>query len=91
MYILVQHTISDPVKFVRTAEELNTRIPPKVKLHHVFSTADGMKAVCLWEAPSIGTVKDLLEPALAKFGRNDYFEVPNKEGIVLPALGAAAV
>ena len=86
MYILVEHSISDPANFLRGAEEANTRIPPNVKLHHVFSAPDGTKAVCLWEAGSIAAVKDFLEPALGKFGRNDYFEVPNKEGIVLPKL-----
>ena len=86
MYILVQHSISDPVNFLRSAEELNAKLPPTVKLHHVFSTPDGTKAVCLWEAGAITAVKDLLEPATAKFGRNEYFEVPNKEGIVLPTL-----
>lgn len=90
MYILVQHSISDPVKFLKGAEELNAKLPASVKLHHVFSTPDGTKAVCLWEAGSITAVKDLLEPATAKFGRNEYFEVPNKEGIVLPKIAVTA-
>jgi hypothetical protein len=90
MYILVQHSISDPVNFLKRAEELNAKLPANVKLHHVFSTPDGTKAVCLWEAGSITAVKDLLEPATAKFGRNEYFEVPNKEGIVLPKITVTA-
>lgn len=90
MYILVQHSISDPAKFLKAAEEVNAKIPANVKLHHVFSAADGTKAVCVWEAGTITAVKDLLEPATAKFGRNDYFEVPNKEGVVLPTIAATA-
>ena len=90
MYILVQHSISDPANFVKRAEELNTKIPPGVTLHHVFSAPDGTKAVCLWEAKSVTAVKDLLEPELGKFGRNDYFEVPNKEGITLPKFTVTA-
>ena len=84
MYIVVQHSISDPVNFLKGAEEVNKKIPPNVKLHHVFSAPDGTRAVCVWEADSIIAVRDLLEPATAKFGRNEYYEVPNKEGIVLP-------
>jgi hypothetical protein len=90
MYILVQHSISEPVKFLKAAEELNAKLPASVKLHHVFSAPDGTKAVCVWEASTITAVKDLLEPATAKFGRNDYFEVPNKEGIVLPTIAVTA-
>jgi hypothetical protein len=90
MYILVQHSISEPVKFLKAAEELNAKLPASVKLHHVFSAPDGTKAVCVWEAGTIRAVKDLLEPATAKFGRNDYFEVPNKEGIVLPTIALTA-
>lgn len=90
MYIVVQHSISDPAKFLKGAEEVNKKIPPNVKLHHVFSAPDGTKAVCVWEAGSITAVKDLLEPALGKFGRNDYYEVPNKEGVVLPSISVTA-
>ena len=84
MYIVVQHTISEPFKFLKGAEEVNKKIPANVKLHHVFSAPDGTRAVCVWEADSIKAVSDLLEPATGKFGRNEYYEVPNKEGIVLP-------
>lgn len=86
MYILVQHSISDPLNFLRHAEEANKTMPAPLKLHHTFSAADGTKAVCVWEAPSIAAVKDFLEPAVGKFGLNDYYEVPNKEGVVLPTL-----
>jgi hypothetical protein len=90
MYIVVEHTISDPVKFLKGAEEVNARIPASVKLHHVFSAPDGTRAVCVWEADSIAAVSDLLEPATGQFGRNEYYEVPNKEGIVLPRLTVTA-
>jgi hypothetical protein len=90
MYIVVQHTISDPVNFLKGAEEVNAKIPPNVKLHHVFSAPDGTRAVCVWEADSIAAVSDLLEPATGQFGRNEYYEVPNKEGIVLPQIPVTA-
>ena len=90
MYILVQHDISDPVNFLKRAEEANAKMPPALKVHHVFSAPDGTKAVCLWEAASIEAVKEFLEPAVGKFGRNEYYEVPNKEGAVLPNLAMTA-
>lgn len=90
MYVLVQHIISNPANFVRLAEEANTKLPRGVKLHHTFSAPDGTKAVCVWEADSVAAVKDFLEPAVGKFSRNDYYEVPNKEGIVLPKVPVTA-
>lgn len=86
MYILVEHMISDPANFFKRAEEATTKLPPDVKLHHTFNAPDGTKAVCVWEAGSIAAVKDFLEAAVGKFSRNDYFEVLNKEGIVLPKI-----
>ncbi len=90
MYIVVQHSISDPANFHRSAEAANKKLPATLKLHHVFAAPDGTKAVCLWEADSITAVEDFLEPAVGKFGRNEYYEVPNKEGIVLPRISVAA-
>lgn len=90
MYVIVQHTISDPTNFLRQAEEANTKIPRNLTLHHVFSAPDGTKAVCVWEADSIAAVQNFLEPALGKFGRNEYYEAPNKEGVVLPKIAVTA-
>lgn len=90
MYIVVQHTIFDPANFHRSAEQANKKLPATLKLHHVFSAPDGTKAVCVWEADSVKAVKDFLEQAIGTFGRNEYYEVPNKEGIVLPKIPAAA-
>ena len=90
MYVLVQHSISDPANFFKRAEEANSKMPSTLTLHHSFGMADGTKAVCVWEAGSVAAVKDVLEPAVGKFSRNDYYEVPNKEGIVLPRLTVTA-
>ena len=83
MYVLVQHTISDPAKFWNTADPRNN--PPDVKLHHTFPTPDGTRAVCVWEATSVNAVRALLEPMFGKVSRNEYFVLENKEGYGRPA------
>ena len=83
MYILVQHTISDPAVFWNTADP--SKNPPNIKLHHTFPTPDGTRAACIWEAESVNAVRDLLEPMLGKVSRNEYFAVENKEGLARPA------
>ena len=83
MYVLVQHTISDPATFWNAADP-NT-ISPKIKLHHTFPTPDGTRAVCIWEAESVDALRDTLEPLLGKTSRNEYFTVENREGFARPS------
>jgi hypothetical protein len=83
MYVLVQHTITEPDAFWNAADP--SALPPALKLHHTFPTHDGSHAVCLWEADSPKTVQDFLEPNLGRFSRNEYFAVENREGVALPS------
>jgi len=83
MYILVQHTISDPPSFWNAADP--TALAPKAKLHHSFPTPDGTRAACVWEADTVEGIRSLLEPVVGRFSRNEYFTVENREGVVLPS------
>ena len=84
MYILVDHTISDPAAFWGSAEQV-MRMPPGVKLHQTFPTRDGTKAVCVWEAESIDALRGFIEPLVGRVSRNEYLEVENKEGVASPS------
>jgi hypothetical protein len=84
MYVLVQHSISDPAIFWNTADPRNN-LPPNVKLHHTFPTPDGTRAVCIWEAESVDAVRNFLDPLFGKVTRNEYFTVENKEGFARPS------
>jgi hypothetical protein len=84
MYILVQHTISDPATAWPRAQAALASVPAGLKLHLSIPTADGSTAVCVWEADSIATVKTFLDPALGPAAANTYSEVFNKEGVALP-------
>jgi hypothetical protein len=83
MFIVVQHSISDPSVFWNSADP-NT-LSKEVKLHHTFPTPDGTRAVCLWEADSIEAVRNVLEPISAGVSKNEYFQVENREGFVRPS------
>jgi len=41
MYIVVQHTISNPTDFWSGAEQLMPKVPATAKLHHSFPTKAG--------------------------------------------------
>lgn len=83
MYVMVQHTVSEPAVFWNSADPRN--LPSQVKLHHTFPTPDGTRAVCIWEADSVDTLKGFLEPMLGKASRNEYFQVENREGFARPS------
>jgi hypothetical protein len=84
MYILVQHTVSDPSSVWTRAQQAVEKIPGHLKLHQSIPTADGRQAVCIWESASIDTLKSYLDPVLGPGADNQYFEVVNKEGVALP-------
>jgi hypothetical protein len=84
VYILVQHTVSDPATVWSRAQQTASSLPAHLKLHHSFPTPDGRRATCIWEAESIDTLKAHLDPALGPGATNEYFEAVNKEGIALP-------
>jgi hypothetical protein len=84
MYIVVKHNISNPAKFWETAQASMATLPKDVKLHSTLPNRDGSNAVCLWEANSIDTVKEAIEPLLGQISRNEYFEVDANKAIGLP-------
>ena len=84
MFILVQHTISDPATAWARAQESLATLPALLKLHHSFPAPEGKTAVCIWEAASVDALKSYLDPMLGPSARNEYTEVVNKEGVALP-------
>ena len=83
MYVVVQHTISEPAAFWNAADP--STLSPDIKLHHTFPTPDGTRAVCIWEAESVDAVRNVLEPVIGRVSRNEYFKVENREGFARPS------
>ena len=90
MNIVAQHQITDPEKFFSmNAEEVAGGGPPGVQGRQFFPSQDGSVAVCLWEADSIDTLRDYLDPATAGVSENTYFEVNEERAMGLPEAAAA--
>ncbi len=90
MHVVVQHRIIDPDKFfAMDAEEVAGGGPPGVQGRQFFPSQDGSVAVCLWEAGSIDTLRDYLDPATAGVSENTYFEVDGERAVGLPETAAA--
>lgn len=84
MYILVQHSISDPATAWARAQAGLPTLPAHLKLHHSFPAPEGRTAACIWEAESVAALKAYLDPMLGPSAKNEYTEVVNKEGVALP-------
>jgi hypothetical protein len=90
MNIVVQHRITDPEKFFSmNAEEVSGGGPPGVQGRQFFPSQDRSEAVCLWEADSIDTLRDYLDPATDGVAENTYFEVDRERSMGLPEAAAA--
>lgn len=84
MYIVVEHEISDPKSFFETAQAEMPNLPSHLKLHQVFPSADGSKAVCLWQAAGVDEVRDYVERSVGHVSNNSYFPVEAEQAVGLP-------
>lgn len=73
MYVAVIHEISDPEKFWSGGE-----FPETITFRATFPNPAGTRAVCLFEAASVDTVRDVLEAAVGAISDNEYYEVSDK-------------
>ena len=90
MHISVQHRITDPDKFFSAdVEEVVSGGPPGVRGRQFFPSRDRSVAVCLWEADSVDTLRDYLDPVTAGASENTYFEVDTEFAMGLPQTAAA--
>ena len=89
-FIVAIHDVSDADRLWGAASEATPQLPPDVTLHMTYPQHDGTRAVCLWEAPSVEGLRELLDGAVGDSARNEFFEVdpqhPGTRG--LPAQAA---
>ena len=89
MYIVVEHTITDPDAFFGLAARV-AEAPSGIRALQFFPSVSKDRAVCLWEANSVDALKGFLEPLSAQSSRNTYYTVDSTKAIGLPILGSAA-
>ena len=87
MHAIAIHTISDREKFWAGAQ--NLEVPTGLTLHSTIGNQDGTKAVCVWEADSLDSIREFLEPATEGMSTNEYFEANEQYSMGLPARAGA--
>ena len=91
-FIVAIHDVQEPDRFWQRAQEVLPRIPAEVTLHATYPQPGGSRAICLWQAPSVDALRELIDGATGEMSRNDYFEVDDRHpgALGLPVQAAAA-
>ena len=89
MHIAIHHTITDPQKWEQVTKRMTTlleegRVPQGLKGLLYLPGADGRKADCVWEAPSVDALKSFVDQEIGTAARNDYFEINSSAAFGLP-------
>jgi hypothetical protein len=91
-FIVAIHDVSDPDRFWGGAGETLAQLPTGVTLLTSYPQQDGTRAVCLWDAPSVDAVRDIVDTAAGDSSRNEYFAVdpqhPGARGVPTQAATA---
>ena len=89
MHVVAVHRITDPEKFFSmNPDDVVSGGPPGVRGRQFFPSTGENEAVCLWEADSIDSLRNYLDPALAGVAENTYFEVDAERSMGLPQAAA---
>ncbi len=76
MHVGVIHRISDPEAFEQAEQQaLAAGLPEGIGLPVHAATRDHSTAICIWEAPSVDAVRDLVESTVGAYSENEYYEV----------------
>jgi hypothetical protein len=89
MYIVVEHTITDPDAFFGLVSRVN-EAPPGIKAIQFFPSENRDRAVCVWQANSVDAVKSFLEPLSSLSSHNTYYAVDSAKAMGLPGFAIAA-
>jgi hypothetical protein len=89
MHVSVHHIITDTQKWEQITKNMTTmveqgRLPQGLKGLMYLPSADGRKADCLWEAPSVEAVRNFLDREIGSAARNDYFQINTQAAFGLP-------
>lgn len=83
MHVVAIHDIKDPAKFWDLAQSAEP--PEGVTLVQTYPNPAGNRAICLWRADSVGTVKNVVESTMAGISENEFFEVNEANAMGLPS------
>ena len=84
MFVIAHHFIHDPETFWNLAPQVIASLPSHLKVHCVYPSTDLKTGTCVWEAPAVADVQDLLDKSAGQYSRNVCYEVNQDIALGLP-------
>ena len=89
MHVSVHHVITDSQKWDQLTQKMMAlveqgQLPQGLKGLMYLPSADGRTADCLWEASSVESLRNFLDPAIGTAATNDYFAINSTKAFGLP-------
>lgn len=89
MFISVIHRVNDPDAFEAAVVSATPKLPADLKVHLTATSDDRSTVICLWEAPSVDKVRDVVEAHLGHASKNEYIPINPSKSMGLPTTAAA--
>lgn len=83
MHVVAVHSINDPQRFYSSVQEGMKDIPEGMHVKTMAPSTDGSRAVCVWQADSVDSVRSLVEGSVGDSSHNEFFEVRDENAIGL--------
>ena len=84
MQVIVQHQVKDPARFFADIPSVALNAPPGVHPRMFCPSADRHRAVCLYVADSLESVREYVDAVTAGASDNAYFVIDETVAIGLP-------
>lgn len=87
MYVAVYHRFKDAEAAFSRGQRLieGEGAPAGVRVREFHPSQDRDVASCLWEADSVGSVREYVDSTLGDSSENSYFEVDAEQAVGLPS------
>lgn len=85
MYVSVHHAIKDPASFQTRGQQLRQERSDGLKAMQFLPDEHGRRAACLWEGPTVDSVRDLIDGCLGDASEQEYFAVSEQHAFGVPA------
>ena len=89
MFISAIHRVSDPDAFAAAVASATPKLPSDLKVLLTATADDRSTVICLWEAPSVDKVRELVETHLGHASKNEYISIDPSKSMGLPTTAAA--
>ena len=91
MFVVVQHTLSDPPSAFTRGERLQRGVgaPQGTRVLQFYPGQDGMLVTCLWESDSVEDVQSYVDETLGDSSKNLCYAVDERAAFAAEPQGLA--